>query len=609
MSDRPSMSMGELAAFSWRMTRGYRATFVNMAIASSAVAVLEMALPYLFALVVDEVIHYRQIALVPYLGIAFLILFAAIQLLSACASAAWGTLKVDFHHDLKQRAFERIIRTEASVLDDIKTGDLITTINSNVTGFSNLALYTLRTVVNSALQFAIAVAVVATIDLLAAGVLAASGVATLIAGAAGGARSRARRLHHRSVYGDYVALLLEFVNARAEVRRLGSRATAVRWVLRKHNAALRALFRALWTDLAGERTVELVALAATLVLYGLTAALAAAESMTLGTFLALVEYFVIGRLAIARMGWGHVQLQHDVAGIIRVRTAWQRPAEAAGPVIAPDAAGDAAPAPAYGGGRGADRGGDGVTLHDVRFRYRSDGPEVLRGVSLRVARGERLALVGRSGAGKTSLIQLLLRLYRPTGGRLFVGGRDVRAFPLAELRRVVGVAYQNPLLFADTVRANLIPPWYGGGDAAVSSACERVGLGGWLGSLRHGLDTRMTDAAISRGERQRLAIARTMLRRPEVLILDEATSGIDDARESAVYDAIFDDLRGRTALIVSHRPSTVRRAERVAFLDAGEIAAVGTHGELLRGHAGYRSLMAGGGAASGGAAPSAGAVT
>lgn len=598
MSARPSMSVRDLAAFSWQMTRGYRATFVNMAISSSAVAVLEMALPYLFALVVDEVIHYRQIALVPYLGIAFLILFAAIQLLSACSSAAWGTLKVDFHHELKQRAFERIIRTEASVLDDIKTGDLITTINSNVTGFSNLALYTLRTVVNSALQFAIAVAVVATIDLLAAAVLAASGVATLIAGAAGGARSREHRLRHRSVYGDYVALLLEFVNARAEVRRLGSRATAVRWVLRKHNVALRALFRALRVDLLAERTVEMIALAATLVLYGLTAALAAAESMTLGTFLALVEYFVIGRLAISRMGWGHVQLQHDVAGIIRVHTAWQRPAEAAGPTIAPAAAHRSAP------DAGPDRDPDGITLHDVRFRYRPDGPEVLRGVSLRAAHGERLALVGRSGAGKTSLIQLLLRLYRPTGGRLFVGGRDVRAFPLAELRRVVGVAYQNPLLFADTVRANLIPPWYGGGDTPVTSTCERVGLGDWLGSLRNGLDTQMADAAISRGERQRLAIARTILRRPDVLILDEATSGIDDARESAVYDAVFDDLRGRTVLIVSHRPSTVRRAERVAFLDAGEIVAVGTHRELLRGHAGYRSLMAGGGA-SGDGAPSA----
>lgn len=585
--DSGAVRIGELAAFSWRMTRGYRATFVNMAVASSAVAVLEMALPYLFALVVDEVIHYRQIALVPYLGIAFLIVFAAIQLLSACTYAAWGTLKVDFHHDLKQRAFERIIRTEASVLDDIKTGDLITTINSNVTGFSNLALYTLRTVVNSALQFAIAVAVVATIDLLAAAVLAASGAATLIAGAAGGARSRARRLHHRSVYGDYVALLLEFVNARAEVRRLGSRATAVRWVLRKHNTALRALFRALWTDLAGERAVELVALAATLVLYGLTAALAAGESMTLGTFLALVEYFVIGRLAIARMGWGHVQLQHDLAAIIRVRTTWRRPAEAAGPVIA------AARSPTRTAARTRD--GDGVTVDTVRFRYRPDGPEVLRGASLRVACGERLALVGRSGAGKTSLIQLLLRLYRPTGGRLLVGGRDVRAFPLAELRRVVGVAYQNPLLFADTVRANLIPPWYGGGDAPVSAACERVGLGDWLDSLRRGLDTQMTDTALSRGERQRLAIARIMLRRPDVLILDEATSGIDDARESAVYDAIFDDLRGRTVLIVSHRPSTVRRAERVAFLDAGRIAAAGTHRELLRGNAEYRSLMAGDG--------------
>lgn len=582
------MRFRELLAFSWRMTRGYRSTFVNMAIASSAVSVLQMTLPYLFALVVDEVIHYKQLDLVPYLGFAFLILFVAIQLLSGASSASWGTLKVDFHNELKQRAFERVIRTEASVLDDIQTGDLVTTINSNIAGFSNIALYTLWTVVSSTLQFSIAVAIVATIDVRAAAVLAVSGVATLIVGMLRGRTSRSHRIRHRALYGDYVALLLEFINARAEVRRLGSRATAVSWILRKHNLAFRALLRALWVDLVGERSVEFVALAATLVLYGLTAALVATESMTLGTFLALVEYFVLGRLAIVRMGWGHVQLQHDIAGITRVHAAWQRPVEVTGPIMAPAA--DAGRSDRARSTRG-DCTGDGVALDAVRFRYRPDGDEVLRGVSLRVGHGERLALVGRSGGGKTSLIQLLLRLYRPAEGRLFVSGRDVREFSLDELRRAVGVVYQTPMLFADTVRSNLAPPWYGGDDSTLVAACERVGLGGWLASLGDGLDTPMADTAISRGERQRLAIARTILRRPEVLVLDEATSGIDDARESAVYDAIFEELPGRTVLIVSHRPSTIRRAGRVAFLDAGVIAAIGTHEELLFRNAGYRELI------------------
>ena len=581
------MKLRELFCFSWRMTRGYRAAFINLTIAGSAVSMLQMALPYLFALVVDEVIHYKQLDLVPYLGIAFLILFAAIQLLFALQLGSWGTLKVDFHNELKQRAFERIIRTEASVLDDIQTGDLITTINSNMTGFSNVALYGMRLITGSAFQFVIAVVIVATINRLASAVLALAGVATLIVGIMRGRTSRAHRVRHRKMYGDYAALLLEFIDARAEIRRMGARGTAVSWILRGHNTALRALLCALWVDLKGERSVDFVALLATLALYGLTATFVAAESITLGTFLALVEYFVIGRIAIAQMGWGHVQLQHDIAGIIRVHAAWNRPAEVAGPIIT------LARSQRSGQDSTIRRDGDGVAFDSVRFRYRPDGEEVLRGVSFRVTRGERLAIVGRSGAGKTSLIHLLLRLYPPTAGTLTVAGKDVRLFSLDELRRTVGVVYQNPLLFADSVRSNLAPPWFEGDDMPLVSACERVGLADWLSSLRHGLNTQMGDIAISRGERQRLAIARMILRRPELLILDEATSGVDDVRESAVYDAMFEELPGRSALIVSHRPSTIRRADRVAFLDAGEITAVGTHEELLRGDDDYRSLISG----------------
>lgn len=214
----------------------------------------------------------------------------------------------------------------------------------------------------------------------------------------------------------------------------------------------------------------------------------------------------------------------------------------------------------------------------------SGPPEwVLRGVSMRIAPGETVALVGPSGAGKTTLAALIPRFWDVQEGAVCVDGIDIRELRLAELRNAVGLVPQETLLFSGSIRENI---GYGRPDAPdpeVVAAAKVAHAHEFIQLLPEGYDTRVGERGIklSGGQRQRVSIARAILKDPTVLILDEATSSLDTESEALIEDALNHLLRGRTTLIIAHRLSTVRRADRLLVLDAGRIVEEGTHGELL----------------------------
>src|SRR3954447_24207688 len=222
----------------------------------------------------------------------------------------------------------------------------------------------------------------------------------------------------------------------------------------------------------------------------------------------------------------------------------------------------------------------------------SDSP-VLDGVDLDIAPGETVALVGATGAGKTTLTALVGRLFDVTSGRVTVDGVDVRDLPLAQLRSVVATAFEEATLFSMSVRENLTLGRTGATDADVDEAL-RVAQADFVRDLPWGLDTRIGEQglSLSGGQRQRLALARAVLGRPSVLILDDPLSALDVHTEALVEQALRDVLDETTALVVAHRPSTVLLADRVALLAGGRIAAVGTHRELLAEVPAYRDLLA-----------------
>jgi ATP-binding cassette subfamily B protein len=235
-----------------------------------------------------------------------------------------------------------------------------------------------------------------------------------------------------------------------------------------------------------------------------------------------------------------------------------------------------------------------LRLEDVVFAYPGAKSPVLRGVSLELAPGETVALVGATGSGKTTLLQLVPRLADVTGGRITLDGVDVRDLPLPELRSRVGCAFEDPTLFSASVRENVAFGVQDASEAGILTALDAA-QAEFVPDLPWGLDTRIGEQgmALSGGQRQRVALARAILARPEVLLLDDPLSALDVHTEAMVTAALAEVLAASTALVVAHRPSTVLLADRVALLDGGAIAAIGTHHELLATQRRYRDLMSG----------------
>jgi ATP-binding cassette, subfamily B, bacterial len=233
-----------------------------------------------------------------------------------------------------------------------------------------------------------------------------------------------------------------------------------------------------------------------------------------------------------------------------------------------------------------------VRYEHVRFSYPGATAPVLRDVNLHVAPGETLVLTGATGAGKTTLLQLVPRLADATGGRVLVGGTDVRDVPLAELRAAVGCAFEEATLFSASLLENVTFGAASASDdeveAALTAAQARFAY-----DLPWGLETRIGEQgmALSGGQRQRVALARAILARPQVLILDDPLSALDVHTEERVTRALREILSGVTAIVVAHRPSTVALADRVALLDDGVIAATGSHRELMANEPVYANLM------------------
>lgn len=224
-----------------------------------------------------------------------------------------------------------------------------------------------------------------------------------------------------------------------------------------------------------------------------------------------------------------------------------------------------------------------IRFEDVTFNYSTGRSAVLEDFSLTIPAGETLAIVGHTGAGKSSLVKLLMRFYEFQGGRLLIDGRDIRTLDMKEYRRQLGLVPQAPFLFSGTVADNIRYGRPGASDSDVAAAAGQLGDGSWLEDLPQGIHTNVGErgARLSLGQRQLVALARVLLQDPAILLLDEATASIDPITEGQVQAALATVLRGRTSIVIAHRLSTVRSADRIIVLRSGQIIEEGSHDRLL----------------------------
>jgi ABC-type transport system involved in Fe-S cluster assembly fused permease/ATPase subunit len=223
-----------------------------------------------------------------------------------------------------------------------------------------------------------------------------------------------------------------------------------------------------------------------------------------------------------------------------------------------------------------------LRFETVQFHYDAARP-ILKNVSFRIAPGTTTAVVGSSGAGKSTLARLMFRFYDVTGGRILIDGTDIRDFTQASLRAAIGIVPQDTVLFNDSIRYNIAYGATAASQADIDAAVKAAQLDSFIASLPSGYDSPVGERGLklSGGEKQRVAIARTLLKNPPILVLDEATSALDSRNEQAIQQALRQAMRGRTTLVIAHRLSTIVDADQILVMDAGQIAESGTHEQLL----------------------------
>ncbi|MEL7207482.1 MAG: ABC transporter ATP-binding protein, partial [Actinomycetota bacterium] len=304
-------------------------------------------------------------------------------------------------------------------------------------------------------------------------------------------------------------------------------------------------------------------------------------SLSLGSFVAFNAYVVLLIWPLRMLGMIVAQTQRAVVSAQRV----QEVLATSPRVAAPE---HPVPLPAPAGEAGA-----AIEFDGVDFSYAGDDQPVLRSFDLVVEPGETVAFVGPTGSGKSTIARLLPRFYDVSGGAIRLDGVDVRTVALAELRRSIGIVFEDTFLFSDTVGANIAFAVPDIDEAAIVRAARVAGAHEFITELPDGYATEIGERgfSLSGGQRQRLAIARAVLAEPRVLILDDATSAVDPTKEHEIRDALVGAMAGRTNLVIAHRPATVALADRVVLLDDGRIVASGTHLELEATSARYRSVL------------------
>mgnify|MGYP005852674141 CR=1 FL=1 len=591
-------------------TRPYLVPVLMLLVIIAATSLLQLIPPLLYRDLIDHVLPQRDVARLNLLALAMIgipILTGLIGVAERYFSARVGEGII---YDLRQQMYNHLQRMSLRFFTHTKAGEIISRFNNDVVGAQNAIAGTLPNIVTNLITLISTLAVMVSIEwrlavlsvvVLPAFLLPARRVGAILRDI------RRRSMEYNADMSNIInetlsingALLVKtFARQRQEIERFAGTSRKVR------DIGIRRALVGQWFFLG----LSIAGAVGTALIYWVGGHLVLMGAISVGTIVAFAAYLMRLYGPISALTNVQVEFITSMVSFERVFAYLDLPVEIAdrpGAVAVKDVAGHVRfegvsfayqaggprpqePLPQALGGPGAGAPGDGVGNGDRKEKMAAmplvpSRRWALKDVSFEIRPGQLVALVGPSGAGKTTVTYLLPRLYDPTEGHITLDGHDLRDVTQESLAQQIGMVTQETYLFHDTIRANLLYARSGASQAELEAACRAAHIHDFIASLPEGYDTVVGERGyrLSGGEKQRLAIARVILNDPRILILDEATSHLDSQNEALIKAALMPLFQGRTSLVIAHRLSTILRADKILVLDEGRLVEEGTHSELL----------------------------
>ena len=531
--------------------------------------------PLIMRYLVDDVILSRQLGL---LAIAILLLagiLLAEKLTGLLQQFYFARFEQEVTLDIQQDLFSHVLRFPKAFFDEKQTGYLMSRLSSDVEGLRWFFSSTIVYIISNILRFAGGVVLLFYLEWrLALGVL------LIIPGLVLCIKYFSKKVHvlsHQDMeqQGNVTSQLQESLSSVSLIKAFSTEARTVKHFITQLKESFHISLEQTTVSSVANLVINSMPGMAKLIVLALGAYWVIQGHWSLGSLLAFVAYlaYVFGPAQF--LASANLQLQNARAALERVSALY-----------------DIIPEEDIGAGEKIERLRGEIEFKNVSFTYDEREP-VLENISFRIQSGERVAIVGPSGVGKTTLLSLILRFYKPSAGEIYFDGRPARDYDLGSLRRRIGYVSQSTLLLSGTIRENLR---YGNPEAReeeIVRAATVADIQDFIESLAEGYETEIGEKGVnlSEGQKQRLALARAIVKDPDILVLDEPTSALDSRTEKTIFQSLPSIIKNKTLFVVAHRLSTIMNSHRIFLLDQNRLIAIGTHESLLQSNDYYRSIV------------------